>query len=139
MGDSSDDVEAYGCEVLVRDCGVQVVLREEASKEFWSLEERAQAKLLARCRLWAAGKKLSEEHLNHNEGRARKGDINRRIEAFKVSGVRLFGFVRPLLGLKTFVAVAVDAAKKQRKANPRIVGKASARIIDFEERYGDDV
>jgi hypothetical protein len=139
MSESSDDVDAYGCELLVREGRTQVVLREEASKEFWSLEQRAQAKLLVRCKLWAAGKKLSEEHLNHNEGRARKGDINRRIEAFKISGVRLFGFVRPLMGFKTFVAVAVDAAKKQRKANPRVLSRAVARIVKFEEQFGGNV
>jgi len=123
----------------VREGRAQVLLREEASKEFWSLEQRAQAKLLARCKLWAAGKRLSEEQLNHNEGRARKGDINRRIEAFKISSVRLFGFVRPLMGFKTFVAVGVDAAKKQRKANPRVLSRVTARILQFEEQFGDKV
>lgn len=139
MSESSDDVEAYGCELLVREGRAQVVLREEASKEFWSLERRAQASLLARSKLWATGKRLSGEQLNHNEGRARKGEINRRIEAFKFSHVRLFGFVRPLMGFKTFVAVAVDAAKKQRKANPRLLSRAAARIIEFEEKFGDKV
>ena len=139
MSESSDDADAYGCELLVREGRAQVVLREEASKEFWSLEQRAQAKLLARCKNWAAGRRLPEEHLNHNEGRARKGSINRRIEAFKISGVRLFGFVRPLMGFKTFIAVAVDAAKKQRKANPRVLSRATTRIIEFEEKFGDSV
>lgn len=114
-----------------------MLIRRDAYAEFAELEERKQAQLIARMDLWSDGRRMSSEHLNANEGRCKKGDINRMLQAFKTHKIRLFGFVRPLLSLKSFIVVDIDPAKKQDKANKRIVARATDRVIEFEEEFGD--
>jgi len=132
-----DDLTRFGCSSLAVGSQGQVVVRAEALQEIQALDQRQQAQLLARMALWADGRKMTREQFNGNEGRCRKGDINRLLQAFKVHKVRLFGFVRPLLSLKSFVVVDVDPSKKQDKANKRILNRAIDRVISFEEEFGD--
>ena len=133
-----DPLARFGCSLLVRGHQGQVVVRSEARAEFEALEQRQQAQLLARMSLWADGRRMTAEQFNGNEGRCRKGSINRMLQAFKVHKVRLFGFVRPLLKSKSFIIVDVDPAKKQERANRRIMSRSIDRVISFEEEFGDE-
>lgn len=59
------------------------------------------------------------------------------MQAFKTHKVRLYGLVRNIEGHKVFVITGVDPAKKQNKADPKVLGKAKVRALDFAERLGD--
>jgi hypothetical protein len=130
------DLTRFGCARLVRGAQGQVLVRKEAFEEIKALEPRQQAQLLARMSLWANGRSMTKEQFNGNEGRCKKGDINRLLQVFKVHKVRLFGFVRPINLIKSFIVVDVDPAKKQDRANRRILSRAMDRVISFEEEFG---
>lgn len=137
MSESQDTAKQFQCETLVdKKGGSRVLLSTEAGKEFWALETRQQARLLANMELWSDGRPMSETQFNGNEGRT-KGGINRMLQAFKVHKIRCYGFVCPLQGRKTFVIIDVDPAKKAEKGKVRILDRAKNRVVTFENKYGD--
>lgn len=136
MSDSEDEAGRFHCETLVaRWGGNRVLLSEEAGKEFWALDRRQQARLLATMELWVDDRTMTEKQFNGSEGRTR-GRIKRMLMAFKMHKVRCYGFVCPLEGRKTFVIVDVDAAKKSNKGKARILDRAKERVVEFESNYG---
>ena len=136
MSDSEDDAERFQCETLVeKKGGDRVLLSQGAAKEFWALEQRQQARLLANMELWVDGRQMMDNQFNGNEGWT-KGTDKRMLKAFKVRKVRCYGFVAPLKGRKTFVIVDIDPAKKTEKGKPRVLDRAKARVVAFEEKYG---
>lgn len=126
-----------GCVLLASGSVARVIAQRGAFDQFKELDGRQKAQLLARMTLWSDGRHMPSEHFNANEGRCRKGDINRLLQAFKVHKVRLFGFVRPFANRKTFIVVDIDPAKKQDRANRRILARATDRVISFEEAFGE--
>lgn len=137
MSDSEDEAEQFQCETLVdRKGGNRILLSREAGKEFWALETRQQARLLANMELWADGRQMMDTQFNGNEGRT-KGGVNRMLQTFKVHKVRCYGFVCPLKGQRTFVIVDIDPAKKSNRGKVRLLDRAKARVVAFETKYGD--
>ena len=136
MSDSEDKAEQFRCETLVDRGGNRVLLSAEAGKEFWALETRQQARLLANMELWVDSRQMTEKQFNGSEGRT-KGGLNRMLMAFKVHKIRCYGFVCPLEGRKTFVILDIDPAKKTNKGKVRILDRAKERVVAFENRYGD--
>jgi hypothetical protein len=136
MSDSEDKAERFRCESLVDRGENRVLLSAEASKEFWALDTRQKARLLANMELWAEGRQMTDKQFNGSEGRA-KGGVNRMLMAFKIHKIRCYGFVCPLEGRKTFVIVDVDPAKKTDKGKVRVLDRAKDRVVAFEKRYGE--
>lgn len=137
MSDSEDSGGPFQCVTLVEiKGGNRVLLSKEAGKEFWALEKRQQARLLANMELWADGRRMSENQFNSSEGRT-KGGIDRMLMAFKVWKVRCYGYVCPLEGRKTFVIIDVDPAKKTDKGKVRVLDRAKDRVVAFEKKYGE--
>lgn len=135
MNDSEDEGSRFNCETLAEIKGKnRVLLSAEAAKDFWSLEKRQQARLVANMDLWAEGRQMTDTQFNGNEGRARN---NRMLQAFKVHKVRCYGFVCPLEGRKTFVVIDVDPDKKSDRGKPRVLERAKTRLVNFEEKYGE--
>src|SRR5207237_10583300 len=136
MSDSEDEADRFGCETLVGKWGGnRVLLSHEAGKEFWALDRRQQARLLAVMELWADDRTMTDTQFNGNEGRT-KGRVQRMMMAFKIRKVRCYGFVCPLGARKTFVIVDVDPAKKSNKGKARILDRAKDRVVAFELQYG---
>src|SRR5262249_13233876 len=135
--DEKEDFRQFECSLLATEALARVLIRDDAIKAFESVEERPLARLLRVMQLWSKGLPLTPEQFNANEGRCQKGSINRLLQAFKTHGIRLYGFTRRIVGKKTFIIVDVDPAKKQKKADPRILQRAKDRVISFEEEFGD--
>lgn len=136
MSDSDDEASQFNCETLAEKKGNnRVLLSNGVAKEFWSLDKRDQARLIANMDLWVENRALADTQFNGNEGRAKNG---RMLMAFKVHKVRCYGFVCPLQGQKTFVIVDVDPAKKTHKGKPRVLDRAKVRVVNFEEKYGEN-
>lgn len=135
MYDSPSHQTIFECEVLSSGTGGRVLLNKQAAKDFWGLDTKQQARFLAIMDLWANDQRLNEKQINHNEGRT-KGGIDRLLQAFKIRKVRCYGFVCPLGGVKSFVVIDIDTAKKQIRGAKRILDRAKARVNSFEKKYG---
>lgn len=136
MNDSSGSVEQTECETLSeQDDGARVLLAKEASDAFWSIDRRLLARLVSLMDLWVESpQKLSDKQLR-SEGRC-GGTANRMLMAFKNQAVRLFGFVCPLGGRRSFVIVDVEPKKQSQKAKQHVLERARKRVRDFEEKCG---
>lgn len=135
--ESDPALEAIDCEVLEERFGARVVIRRSVRKEYDSLDDRKKGKLNAIMRLWCerGARALTPEMLNVNEGRTPQ--TNLMLQAFKTFKVRLYGFSGDVGGKRTFVIVDTDPAKKQNKADPKILKRAKRRIDDlFDGRRG---
>ena len=124
MSDPDDDLRAIGCSCLVRYDGAQVAIADAVSSEFSDLEEQGQDRFRRIMELWCQGRSLTPEMMNRNEGRSTG---NLRIEAFKAFKVRLYGFEVTFKKIRTFFIVIIDSAKKQNKADKKILKAAKAR------------
>jgi hypothetical protein len=125
-------LQAIGCKELAASRAVRVVILDVALAEFESLEDAKKARLVRIMELWCDNHRLTPEQFNANEGREQKGNINIRIQAFKAYKVRLYGSVTHIDGCKTFVISTVDAAKKQDKADVRMLERAKKRASEVE-------
>ena len=96
--------------------------------EFSAVEEKKKARFARIMELWCDDSRLTPEMFNANEGRS-NGNI--LLQAFKAFKVRLYGFARQVAGLKTFIIVDIDPAKKQDRADPRILKRAKRRADDL--------
>jgi hypothetical protein len=137
MSESSGSVEPNECETLSgKKNGPRVLLAQEASDAFWSLDRRILARLVNLMDLWVEDpQKLSEKQLR-SEGRC-GGAANRMLMAFKNQAVRLFGAVYPLGG-RTFVVLDVEPKKQSQKARKHILERARKRVREFEGKCGGE-
>jgi len=123
--------------ILAATDGACVAICEDAEEDFDGLDERKQAQLLRAMDLWCAGQRLTPEQFNASEDRARKGDLNVLVQAFKVWKVRFYGAVFQVGGKKHFLVVDADLAKKQRKADPKILKRAKVRALALAEKLAE--
>lgn len=86
-------------------------------------------------KLWCEGRPLTPQMFNGSEGRTLRRKI--MLKAFKAFKVRLYGFDGDVGGTRTFVIVDADPAKKQDKADPKILKRAKKRIDDLLDHQGD--
>ena len=82
--------------------------------------------------LWCEGQRLTPEMFNSNEGRTTMH--KQLVGAFKTHKVRLYGFIKSIVGQKSFVISDIDSAKKQNKANPVVLKRAKQRVDDLYAR-----
>jgi len=111
-----------------------VAISEDAEEDFDGLDERKQAQMLRIMDLWCRNHRLTPEQFNPNEARARKGDLNVLVQAFKVWKVRFYGAVFQIDGTKHFITLETDLAKKQNKADPKILNRAKTKAIEVAEK-----
>ena len=135
----SDAFSEIECEHVLDGATGRVLMVGKIVDEFMALDTRKQAQLLSRAKLWADGVRLTREQFNGNEGRC--GGANDRmlvaVKTNKALKTRLYGFVRHFRGRKTLLLVGMDTAKKQDRANPRILKKVKAEAVLLDERCGD--
>lgn len=127
-----DSLEEIGCDVLAEHSGARVVIKRAIRKVFDSLNERAQARLLAVMERWCASPaQLTPDMFNGNEGRSSRH--NAMLQAFKnnAAKIRLYGFSSTISNIRTFVIIDADDAKKQNKADPNILKRAKSRSDNF--------
>jgi hypothetical protein len=129
-----DSLEHIECDVLAEHSGARVVIRRTLTKAWEALGDRAQARLLPIMKRWCDGDKMSPEMFNHNEGRSSRHNI--MLQAFKAFKVRLYGFSFAVGEKRTFIIVDADPAKKQNKADPKILKRAKTRIDDLLDEKG---
>jgi hypothetical protein len=132
--DSLDQIE---CEVLAEHSGARVVIRRTMRKVYDALDDRAQGRFLAVMKRWCDDpSQLTSEMFNGNEGRTPRHNV--MLQAFKnnAAKVRLYGFPFSVAEKNTFIVLDADTAKKQNKADPKILKRAKSRIDDFLEQYG---
>jgi hypothetical protein len=128
---SETAVEELDCDVLEESAGARVVIRRSIRKEYDSLDDRKKGKLNAIMRLWCerGPQALTPEMFNSNEGRTSQRSI--MLQAFKTFKVRLYGFTGQVGSKRTFVIVDADPAKKQNRADPKILKRAKRRVDDL--------
>jgi hypothetical protein len=133
MSDSEDDsLKAVRCTPLVRCNDAQVAILDVAYADYDALEERQRDRFARIMELWCLKKSLTPEMMNRNEGRSNGG---LRIEAFKAFKVRLYGFEITFNGIRTFFIVIIDPAKKQNKADKKILKSAKSRADDLSGEF----
>ena len=135
----SDDFSEIECELVHEGTSGRVLMSSEVIDDFMALETRKQAQLLSRAKLWADGIRMTREQFNGNEGRC-GGANDRMLVALKTTNAmktRLYGFVRHYRDQRTLLIVETDTAKKQDKANPRILKRAKAKAVVLDERCGE--
>ncbi|WP_152569483.1 MULTISPECIES: hypothetical protein [Sphingomonas] len=129
MTDGNDELAKLGCEHVASTGNGQVAILSHVKPDFDGIEERYQSRLLRIMELWCDGRPLTEEMFNPNEGRATR--TNLMLQAFKGFKIRLYGFVRQVSLKKTFIIVDMDTAKKQNKADPKILKRAKSRVDEI--------
>src|SRR3990167_6390056 len=118
---TESSLKALACRELVSNKRRCVAIHEAAEEEFDGLEERKKARLLRIMELWCDAQRLSEEQFNGNEGREEKHGATVLLQAFKTHKNRLYGIDTQIATRRTFVIVEVDPAKKQNRADPKIL------------------
>ena len=130
MSSPDDSLARNKATILETGTHGRVVVLTATSKVMDEIEEQPRDRLTRIMQLWCIGKPLTEKMFNGNEGRS-KGR-KRLLMAFKAWKVRLYGCVGTLGGIKTFVIVSVDPAKKQEKADKNALKNAKIRIDDID-------
>ena len=129
MSDQNDDpAEDYQCATLVDHDGSRIWISPAPRAGFDSLGEAQRERLLRIMELWCGELSLTKTMFNGNEGRSSGGTM---LKAFKGFKHRFYGFERKIDGVRTFVIVDHDPAKKQDKADPHILKRAKGRIDSF--------
>jgi hypothetical protein len=130
--DANESIDTLGCDLLVEAGGSQVCISRTMRGEFDALDDKKQGRFRRIMELWCNNQKLTPEMFNANEGRSPQNNL--LLQAFKAFKVRLYGFVRPVQGVRTFVLIDADPAKKQDKADPGILKRAKGRADDIGRR-----
>lgn len=132
----SDDFDEIDCDHVLTGSAGRVLMAKSVTQAFVALESRKQARLLSNAKIWADGHRPSDEQFQGNEGRC-GGANDRMLVAVKVHKVRLYGFIRRYRTKKTLLIVDIDVAKKQNRANPRVLKRAKAAAVAMDVRCGE--
>lgn len=119
-----ETIDSLDCKVLVETAKGQVAITRKLLPSFEQLADQKRARLEAVMRRWCDGVPLTAEMFNGNEGRTTAGIL---LQAFKGFKIRFYGFARQVASVRTFLIVDVDPAKKQDKADPKILSRAKSR------------
>lgn len=126
--DDDENLDDLDCEPLVRTAKSQVAITRRLVADYQGFEENKRARFESVMTRWCDGIPLTPEMFNTNEGRSKN---NIRLQAFKGFKIRLYGFDRKVASIRTFIIVEIDPAKKQDKADPRILKRAKRRIDEI--------
>lgn len=134
MSADDESLAALGFEPLVSEAGARVAIATRLLPTYRQLDVRQQARFEAIMLRWCKEIALTPEMFNANEGRS-PGNI--LIRAFKIHKVRLYGFVRAMGKMKTFLIVEIDPSKKQDRADQKILKRAYNRADEIGKGNGD--
>ena len=137
-GEDDESLTRINCDLLQERHGARVVLRNGIRGAYESLSAQMHGRFEAIFNRWCDGTKLTPEMFNGNEGRTPRHKV--LLQAFKAFKVRLYGFSMSVGGRRTFLILDADFAKKQDRADQRILKRAKARIddlLDETESKGD--
>ena len=131
----SSDFDEIECDHVLTGSVARVLMKKSVTLEFMEIERNKQARLLSNAKLWADGHQPSSEQFQGNEGRC--GGVNdRMLVAVKVHKVRLYGFIRRYRNKRTLLIVDIDLAKKQNRANPRVLKRAKSAVVAMDSKCG---
>ena len=130
-----ENLERLDCDVLEELCGARVVIRRAVRAIYDRLNDQKKGRLNQIMKLWCEGRALTPQMFNASEGRTPRRNI--MLKAFKTFKIRLYGFDGDVGGKRTFVIVDSDPAKKQDKADPRVLNRAKKRIDDLLDHQGE--
>jgi hypothetical protein len=134
MADAPDEsLERIECDVLEARCGARVAIRRGMRRAYDALTDQKKGRLVAIMQGWCEGRRLTSQMFNGNEGRTPRHDI--LLQAFKTFKVRLYGFSSSIGDRRTFVIVDADPAKKQDRADPKILKRAKRRVDDLLDEF----
>jgi hypothetical protein len=119
--------EGWGCELLVRTVRGQVLITTAMEHHYTDLPRADRNKVTRIMTGWCEGRPLTNE-MFRNEGRSPKGVM---LQAFKTWAHRLYGFHTAVDGIKSFVIVDCDPAKKRVDANQTVLNRAKGRVDAF--------
>lgn len=131
MSGGDDSLEQIECDLLEECAGVRVAIRRATRRLYDRLDDRKQGRLHGVMKLWCNGAKLTPQMFNYNEGRTPRSNV--LVQVFKTFKVRLYGFNTVIGGKRTFIIVDIDPAKKQDKADPKILARSKSRIDELVE------
>ena len=130
MADAPDELlERIECDVLEERYGARVAIRRSMRRVYDALADQKKGRLVAIMQGWCEGRRLTSQMFNANEGRTPRHDM--LLQAFKTFKIRLYGFSSSVGGKRTFVIVDADPAKKQDKADAKILKRAKRRVDDL--------
>lgn len=133
MSDDNDEsLDDLACDRLAAAAGAQVAITKEIREDYDALPTKQLGRFQRVMEMWCEGHKLPKEMWNSNEGRSAAENL--LIQAIKAFKIRLYGFVRQVQGVKTFIIVDLDPAKKQDKADPTILRRAKGRADKLGKR-----
>ncbi|PXA98494.1 hypothetical protein DMC47_08320 [Nostoc sp. 3335mG] len=133
MSDDADEsLDSLECDLLEQSGGSQVAIWRGMREEFDALDDKKQGRFRRIMQLWCSNQRLTPEMFNANEGRSPQDNL--LLQAFKAFKVRLYGFVRPVQGCRTFIVIDADTAKKQDRADQGILRRARGRADEVGKR-----
>lgn len=132
QGSADESLDEIECDLLAERCGARVVIRRVMRKVFDALTDKQKGRLLGIMSRWCEDpRSLHPDMFRPNEGRSSRH--NTLLQAFKIRKVRLYGFGGTIGQKKTFIVVDADPAKKQDKADPKILKRSKARVDDITD------
>lgn len=132
-GNVDESLEEIECDLLVERCGARVAIRRVMRKIFDALTDKQKGRFLGIMARWCEDpRSLPPDMFNPNEGRSNRH--NTLLQAFKIRKVRLYGFGGTVGKKKSFVIVDADPAKKQDRADQKILKRAKNRVDDITDK-----
>ena len=128
MSEQDDSLDQLACDKLEKSGRAQVALWRGAAPQWGELDDKQEGRFRRIMQMWCEGHKLTPEMYNGNEGRSPE---NTMLHAFKAFKIRLYGFVRSVGNLRTFIVVDIDPAKKRDKADAKILKRAHRRLDEI--------
>jgi hypothetical protein len=129
-GQNDDPADDYECSTLVNHDGSRVWVTDAIRPAYDDFEEAKRERLNRIMKNWCEERALTNTMFNYNEGRTVGGIM---LQAFKSFKHRFYGFERQIAGIRTFVVIDYDGAKKQDKGDQRVLRRAKRRIDAFAE------
>lgn len=130
LDDDGDGLASRGAKTLLEGDGSRVGITTKTLKLWNKLDAMRRGRLKRTMVEWCAGRRLHREVFKSG-GRYGQSAGGRTIAVFKSWQVRLYGFEEPMDGIRTFIIVDADLAKKQDDADPDTISRLKLRADAF--------
>lgn len=125
-----DGLVAHGGITLVTGDEGRVGISLKARKEWDKLDAAKRGRLKRTMIEWCAGRRLHREVFKSG-GAYGKSKGGRTIAVFKAWQVRFYGYEALMDGIRTFIIVDADLAKKQNNADSDTIARLKERADTF--------
>jgi hypothetical protein len=130
IDDDDEGLASHGCSTLVQGPEGRVGITPKVLKEWNKLDAQRRGRLKRTMTEWCAGRRLHRE-VYKSGGSYGKSPGGRTIAVFKAWQVRLYGFEEHMDGVRTFIIIDADLAKKQDEADADTISRLKARADAF--------